>query len=114
MASLCGVVSATDLEPDQPTSCRRVKSQLSNGDDGSIDPSEIERQDLNQQLEQALSALSAEDLEAMAASERQKTEADEHGRIRGTIIDIRGVDVFVDIGGKAEAIVPIDEFEPDQ
>lgn len=80
----------------------------------SIDPRELAGDDVNQQLDQALSGFTPEDMAAMAALQPASPHSDERGRIRGTIIEVRGPDVFVDIGGKSEAYLPLDEFEPDE
>lgn len=70
--------------------------------------------ELNQELKAALGAVSPEDLSRMARSRPAENQPDEHGRIRGRIASIRGSDIFVDIGGKSEGLLSIDEFDPDQ
>ena len=80
----------------------------------SIEPHGIDDEDLKRQLDDALGGISAEDLERMANTSRDKPQADEHGRIPGRVLSIRGKDVFVDIGGKSEGFIGLDEFEPDQ
>lgn len=79
----------------------------------------LNESDITQQLEAALSGMSAADLERAAGSgaapapPRGQAGHEEPGRIRGVVIDVRGADVFVNIGGKSEGIVPLDEFNPD-
>jgi small subunit ribosomal protein S1 len=80
----------------------------------SIDPRELEGDDVQQELDRALESLSSEDMQALTAPREAQRPVDEHGRIAGTIIEVRGADVLVDIGGKSEAFVPVDEFESDQ
>lgn len=58
--------------------------------------------------------LSPEDLARLSASPPQAAQPDERGRIPGRIVRISENDVFVDIGGKSEGVVPLDEFEPDE
>ena len=80
----------------------------------SIEPHGIDDEDLKRQLDDALGGISAEDLEQMARTSQNAPVADERGRIRGRVLSIRGKDVFVDIGGKSEGFIGLDEFEPDQ
>ena len=49
----------------------------------------------------------------MSAAEPRAVSADERGRIPGRVVSIHGTDVFVDVGGKSEGVVPLDDFEPD-
>ncbi len=62
-------------------------------------------------LERELAGLTPEELERMALRGPQSHAAHERGRVQGRIIGVRGADVFVDIGGKSEAIVAFSEFE---
>lgn len=78
----------------------------------SINPNDLQR-DVNLDLDQALGSFTAEDLEAMARSGPSRPTQDEHGRISGRIVEIRGSDVLVDIGGKSEAFLSLDEFDSD-
>jgi len=56
--------------------------------------------------------LSNEDVaRLMAGGPSASTAKLERGRVRGTIIEVRGADVYVDIGGKSEAFLPLVEFE---
>jgi small subunit ribosomal protein S1 len=80
----------------------------------SIDPRELDSEDLKRELDEALGELSPEELEHMSGVKPSEPQPDERGRISGRIIDIRGTDVFVDVGGKSEGFLPLDEFEPDQ
>jgi small subunit ribosomal protein S1 len=80
----------------------------------SLDPRELDNEDLKRELDDALGHLSQEELEQMSQAQPAEPHPDEKGRISGRIIDIRGADVFVDVGGKSEAYLPLDEFEPDQ
>lgn len=78
----------------------------------SINPHDFEGAELEGQLEQAIQSVSADDLAAMAAAPPPTQHAPtERGTVRGTIIGVRGGDVFVDIGGKSEAFISIDEFD---
>lgn len=79
-----------------------------------LDPRELDNEDLKRELDDALGHLSQEELEQMSQAQPAEPHPDEKGRISGRIIDIRGADVFVDVGGKSEAYLPLDEFEPDQ
>jgi small subunit ribosomal protein S1 len=79
----------------------------------SIDPRDLDAEDVNQNVEEALRAVSAEDLEAMMASPPSSPAPDERGRIRGRIIEVRGSEVLVDIGARCEAYVPLEEFDRD-
>lgn len=86
-----------------------------------IDPHEFDPEALKNQMQSQLGAMSAEELERMAAGHSHPAAAPHaapagnpgRGKVNGTIVSTRGKDVFVDIGGKAEAFVPIDEFEGD-
>ena len=79
-----------------------------------LDPRELDNEDLKRELDDALGHLSPEELEQMSQAQPAEPHPDEKGRISGRIIDIRGADVFVDVGGKSEAYLSLDEFEPDQ
>jgi small subunit ribosomal protein S1 len=70
--------------------------------------------ELSRQLDSELGGWSKEDLDRMADSPTTHPQVDDRGRIRGRVLGIRGADVFVDIGGKSEGFVALDEFEPDQ
>jgi small subunit ribosomal protein S1 len=70
--------------------------------------------ELKRQLDDALQAVTPADLERLAQAGPVEPHADERGRIRGRIASIRGADVFVDIGGKSEGILALQEFAPDQ
>jgi small subunit ribosomal protein S1 len=79
-----------------------------------IDPHELDNDELKLELDRELGELSPEDLSLMDTTTPGEPQPDDKGRIPGRIIDIRGSDVFVDIGGKSEAFLKIDEFAEDQ
>jgi small subunit ribosomal protein S1 len=79
----------------------------------SIDPNEL-HQDVNADLDRALASFTSDDLAALTRSQPAPPAPDERGRIHGRIVEIRGSEVLVDIGGKSEAFIPLDEFEPDE
>lgn len=78
-----------------------------------------EPQDMDQELEReiadALDSMSTDELRMLTAdgADDGANAPDEAGRISGTILSIRGSDVFVDIGGKSEGFLSLSEFEPD-
>jgi small subunit ribosomal protein S1 len=74
----------------------------------------MDEAELSRQLDSELGGWSKEDLDRMAESPTTHPQVDDRGRIRGRVLGIRGADVFVDIGGKSEGFVALDEFEPDQ
>jgi small subunit ribosomal protein S1 len=74
----------------------------------------MDEAELSRQLDSELGGWSKEDLDRMADSPTTHPQVDDRGRIRGRVLGIRGADVFVDIGGKSEGFVALDEFEPDQ
>ena len=78
-----------------------------------IDPHEMDNDELKMELDRELSELSPEDLNLLDVTQPSQPKADDKGRIPGRIIEIRGSDVFVDIGGKSEAFLKIDEFAED-
>ncbi|TWT45740.1 30S ribosomal protein S1 [Phycisphaerae bacterium RAS1] len=80
----------------------------------STDPQKFDDAEIKQQLEAALGGLSAEDVKKHMSGRHGPRHSESKGRIRGTIVSIRGSDVFVDIGGKSEGVLALDEFEPDQ
>lgn len=77
-------------------------------------PLSFDDDQLKHELDKALGDFSAADVQTGPLPGPRGTHTDERGRIRGTIVSIRGQDVFVDIGGKSDAFVPADEFEPEQ
>lgn len=80
----------------------------------SIDPREFDAE-LKSALDQELEGIDAAQLEKMTAAHHpHEHKRDERGRIQGRVVEIRGKDVFVDIGGKAEAFLPVDEFDADK
>ncbi len=84
------------------------------GDVVSIDPRELDDADLNREMAAQMGDLSPEDLSRMSSAEPRPVTPDERGRVQGTIVSMHGEDVFVDIGGKSEGVVPLEEFEPDE
>ena len=74
----------------------------------------MDNDELKLELDRELGDLSADDLDLLEASRLAVPKPDEKGRLPGRIIDVRGSDVFIDIGGKSEAFVKIDEFPEDQ
>ena len=79
-----------------------------------IDPHELDNDELRLELDRELGELSQDDLERMQAPRAADPQPDEKGRIPGRIIEVRGADVFVDIGGKSEAFLALDEFAEDR
>lgn len=78
-----------------------------------IDPRELDEQELNRELEEALADANAPELHDVAPRPRPG-KSEQRGRIHGTIVAVRGADILVDIGGKSEAFCPAEEFSPDQ
>ncbi|MFQ5804859.1 MAG: S1 RNA-binding domain-containing protein [Phycisphaerae bacterium] len=91
---------------------RTIPIALTDGGVVNIDPHEMD-DDLKLELDRELDELSADDLDLMRTAQPSEPQPDEKGRIPGRIIDVRGSDVFVDIGGKSEAFVKLDEFAED-
>jgi len=79
----------------------------------SIDPHELDDDELKLELDRELGELSSDDLDLMKAAQPSEPQPDEKGRIAGRIVEVRGGDVFVDIGGKSEAFLKLDEFAED-
>lgn len=80
-----------------------------------IDPRELDDLELNRELQEALGDASAPELHDITAQQpRSGKTGEQRGRIRGTIVAVRGDDVLVDIGGKSEAFCPTEEFSPEQ
>jgi len=80
----------------------------------SLVPHEPDDVQLEREVADQVANLSTEDLTRLSAAPPRESAPDEHGRIQGRIVSIKGTDVFVDVGGKAEGIIPLDEFEPDE
>ena len=78
----------------------------------SVDPNDMNDDAIKQELDQQIANISNEEFDRMVGDGPSPRQADEHGWIRGTIIEQRGPDVYVDIGGKSEAFVSLDEFDP--
>jgi len=77
------------------------------------DPTHANSDELSAQLDRELGGVSQNELEMLAAARPASPRPDESGRVRGVIVGVRGDDVFVDIGAKSEALVALNEFEPD-
>ena len=76
-----------------------------------IDPLDFDNDALKAELAQEIQEMSSADLERMAVGGPSTPKADEHGRLRGRIVEVRAADVLVDVGGKSEAYCPLDEFD---
>lgn len=72
--------------------------------------------ELRRELDQAVNEISPELLAQMNAPPPAAPKAAEGqpGKLRGVVLDVRGADVFVNVGGKSEGIVKLDEFPADQ
>jgi len=79
-----------------------------------IDPDRIDDDELLLEMNRELAEVSQDDLAQMAETRPAVPAPDEKGRVRGTIVEIKGPDVYVDLGGKSEAFIPLDEFDPHQ
>ena len=75
------------------------------------DPDDLQ---VSRELDDQVSDLTPEDLVRMSTRTPRVVHPDERGRIAGRIVSIHGADVFVDVGGKSEGVIPLDEFEPDE
>lgn len=84
------------------------------GESVSIEPNAFDNEEIRYDLAKEIADLTPEELERMAEMQPRAAHVDERGRIHGRIVSIRGGDVFVDIGGKADAVLPLEEFEPSQ
>ncbi len=69
-------------------------------------------QELEREVADALDRMSTEELMAMAASHTPAPTA-ATGRVTGRILRISAADVFVDVGGKSEGFLSLDEFPAD-
>lgn len=79
-----------------------------------IDPHEIDNEELKLELDREMGELSPDDLDLMNQINPSEPTPDEKGRIAGVIIEVRDGEVFVDVGGKSEAFLKIDEFPEDE
>lgn len=77
-----------------------------------LNPHPLDDKRLKLELDRELADVSPDDLERLAAARPAAPAADERGRVPGRIVEIRGADVYVDLGGKSEAFLPLDEFDP--
>jgi small subunit ribosomal protein S1 len=88
----------------------------------SIHPHDFDDAQLNRELAEQVGDISAQELEReMATAQPPRSSSHHHHapgenatRVSGRILSISGPDVFVDIGGKSEGVLPLDEFEPDE
>jgi small subunit ribosomal protein S1 len=81
----------------------------------STDPHELDENRINDELAAEVAGLNPDELaRAMEGAAPGAATTDAQGRITGHILSIKGPDVFVDIGGKSEGVIPLDEFEPDE
>ncbi|MGE3181054.1 MAG: S1 RNA-binding domain-containing protein, partial [Phycisphaerae bacterium] len=83
----------------------------------STSPHNFEDAEIKQQVAKAVEGISDDVMEQLAAApppEKKKDHHDHHeqGKIRGVILDVRGTDVYINIGGKSEGILPLDDFPP--
>jgi small subunit ribosomal protein S1 len=79
-----------------------------------VDPHELDNEEFKLELDRELGDLSEGELDLLRAAQPSDPQPDEKGHISGRIIEVRGSDVFVDVGGKSEAFVPLDEFAEDE
>jgi len=80
-------------------------------DDNKFHPEMPLDDELQRELDEALGGMSVEDiLDADRVAEDQAAPAGEGVR-RGTVMDIQGDDIFVELGGKSQGILPAAQFE---
>jgi ribosomal protein S1 len=79
----------------------------------STDPGNLDDPLLSGELADQVADLTPEDFTRLSTSRPRAPDMEGRGRIRGQIVSIYGSDVFVDIGGKSEGVVPLEEFAPD-
>ncbi|MHC4294381.1 MAG: 30S ribosomal protein S1, partial [Planctomycetota bacterium] len=73
---------------------------------------ELQAAELQRELDEALGDMSIEELiAAEEAQDRSGEKSTEDGIRRGKVLAVRGSDVFVDLGGKDQGIVPTEQFE---
>lgn len=78
------------------------------------DPQAMDTDELKLELDREMAEISPDELERLAAARpTHPPRPDERGRVRGTILDIRGDTVYIDMGGKSEAFLPLSEFASD-
>jgi small subunit ribosomal protein S1 len=77
-------------------------------------PQNVNDPALSQEIDQAVRGISPEMLEQIASApppgQRREREGDAHQKVTGVVLDVRGPDVFVNVGGKSEGLVKLDEF----
>lgn len=82
----------------------------------SIHPHDFDDAQLNRELAEQVGDISAQELEReMATAQPPRSSSHHHHapgenatRVSGRILSISGPDVFVDIGGKSEGVLPLD------
>ena len=82
------------------------------GSDPSADQGDRLDEETAREVEEALGAMSAEDLAEITAGVPTHQHGEEEGgaRRRGRIVGIYGDDVFIDLGGKSQGAVPRSQF----
>ncbi|MBK9128632.1 MAG: S1 RNA-binding domain-containing protein [Phycisphaerales bacterium] len=78
----------------------------------SIDPRDVNDAQIEREMAQQLGEVSPEDLARLSGATPKTHDPTQRGRVNGRIVSIHGNDVFVDIGGKSEAVVSLEEFDP--
>jgi small subunit ribosomal protein S1 len=74
-------------------------------------PNELDNSSIESALTEAVGEVTAEDLAQMASGQVPAPAIEPSGKVRGRIVAVRGDDVFVDLGGKSEGVIPLSEFE---
>jgi small subunit ribosomal protein S1 len=67
---------------------------------------------LDEELEAAMGGLSATDLygDLSARPKKQAAPADQSGRKKGKVVAVHAADVFVDVGGRSQGLLPLSQF----
>lgn len=86
----------------------------------STSPQNFDDAQINQDVAKAMEDIPADVMEQIAATspppaEKKKREhrhQPEESKIKGVVLDVRGTDVYINIGGKSEGIIPLDDFPP--
>ncbi len=80
-----------------------------------FDPHALDGDRLNLEMERALGELTPAEMEKIAnVRPVLRPRENEHGKVQGRIVEIRGDTVYVDIGSKSEAFLPLNEFPEDR
>ena len=66
--------------------------------------------ELQQELDAALGDMSIDDIVDMDAERKPSRTAGDSKLITGTVISVQGDDIFVDIGGRSEGVLPANQF----